>query len=255
MPSFRDRAAVGLLSTLLLAFTSTAFSQQSVELCLALDGSGSVSASDFTLQLEGYASAIEDGTVVPRDSSVDVIVVQFSNSAQVELGPTTIDSAATANQMATDIRNIAQIGSGTNIASSITTCENTLQFQSGYRQVIDVSTDGQDSSDVVGAADSAVSAGVDAINAIGVGSGVDVTQLEALVRPQPASTPPDPGFVLTVSDFAAFTPAIEAKIQAEITGGGAARPVPAMSFAGTLSMILLVLVASLIAVTVHWRRS
>ena len=255
--SLSVRSAGGLFGLLLLCFSAgiSAQTTQSVELCLALDGSGSVSSADFDLQLEGYATAIENPAVVPQDSAVSVIVVQFASSAQVELGPVLVDSQATADQLATDIRAIPKLGGSTNIASAIAACEGALQFQSGFRQVIDVSTDGEDTTDVVGASNSAVAAGVDAINAIGVGSGIDVTQLEALVRPQPASAPPDPGFVLTVTDFTAFRPAIEAKITAEISGGGgAAVSVPALSFNGVLLMIFVFVLASLLAM-LQWFRS
>ncbi len=231
-----------------MGFCSLTFAQNSVELCLALDGSGSVSATDFDLQLEGYASAIENSNIVPRNSSVSIIVVQFSSAAQLELGPVLIDGAATAQTLANDIRNITQLDSLTDIASSIDECTSQFQYLSGFRQIIDISTDGQDSSTVVTAADNAVAAGVDAINALGVGSGIDTTQLESLVRPQPASAPPEPGFVVTVTDFASFTPAIEAKIQAEVTGGGPATPVPAMMPFGLLVLILGVLALSVLTI-------
>src|SRR6056297_3254989 len=224
-----------------MGFCSLTFAQNSVELCLALDGSGSVSATDFDLQLEGYASAIENSNIVPRNSSVSIIVVQFSSAAQLELGPVLIDGAATAQTLANDIRNITQLDSLTDIASSIDECTSQFQYLSGFRQIIDISTDGQDSSTVV-------TAGVDAINALGVGSGIDTTQLESLVRPQPASAPPEPGFVVTVTDFASFTPAIEAKIQAEVTGGGPATPVPAMMPFGLLVLILGVLALSVLTI-------
>jgi len=255
--SLSVRSAGGLLGLLLICLSGgiSAQTTQAVELCLALDGSGSVSAGDFDLQLEGYATSIEDPAVVPQDSAVSVVVVQFASAAQVELGPVVIDSQATADQLASDIRAIPKLGGGTNIANAIAECEGALQFQTGFRQVIDISTDGQDSSDVVGAADSAVAAGVEAINAIGVGAGIDVTQLEALVRPQPASVLPEPGFVLTVADFVEFEPAIEAKITAEITGGGGeAVSVPALSFNGVLLMIFVFALASFLALF-QWFRS
>ncbi len=244
----RGRRALRLPSFFLVLplalLMSSAAAQQSndVELCLALDGSGSVSSGDFDLQLNGYASAIENPAIVPQNSTVTIYVVQFSSSAQTELGPVTIDSQATADSLAADIRAIGQISGSTDIASAIDACASELDYPAGTRSIIDISTDGQDGSDVETASDSAVSAGVDAINAIGVGSGVEVAQLNALVRPQPANALGDgPGFVLTVGDFEQFTPAIEEKIQAEITGGGGAVTVSVMSPAAIALLIMVML--------------
>lgn len=223
-----------------LSFGSgAARAQQSVELCLALDGSGSINSSDFGLQLEGYAVAIENAAVVPRNSTVAVSVVQFSTSATTEISEVLIDSAATAQTLASDIRAISQNGGGTNAGAAIDECVNAISPQrSGFQQVIDLSTDGS-FPDATANADAAVAAGVDAINALGVGSGVRVTQLEATVRPQPASAPPSRGFVVTVDGFDEFEPTIAAKIQAEVSGGSAGtEPVPALPFAAFFGLVL-----------------
>lgn len=215
---------------------------QAVELCLAVDGSGSISSAEFTLQTEGIAQTIENPSIVPQDSSVRISVVQFSSSAQEEVSSTLVDNQTTASAVATSIRNMAQMGGGTNIGAGITTCTSTFVFASGEDQLIDVSTDGI-SSDPIPARDAAIAAGVDVVNALGIGSGVDVIQLDALVWPQPVSVIPNPGFVILAPDFAAFSAAMAAKIKAEVGPPPVydATPVP------TLSEWALIMLASLLA--------
>lgn len=217
---------------------------QAVELCLALDASGSINSTDFQLQLDGVAAAVENPSVIPQNGTVGISVVQFSSSASVEVGLTIIDSQATATSLATTIRNISKLGGGTDIGDAITACTGTFAFLPNNDQVIDVSTDGV-SSNPVPARIAAIAAGVDVVNAIGVGAGVNVAQLEALVWPQPASTLPQAGFVELVSDFTAFTAAIEAKIQAEVGPGPDqnAEPVPTLSEWSLILLSLLMLAA------------
>ncbi|MCD5345743.1 DUF1194 domain-containing protein [Agromyces sp. S2-1-8] len=49
---------------------------EQTDLVLLLDGSGSISATDWDLQLDGYAAALQDRVNVPLDNSVAVSVVQ-----------------------------------------------------------------------------------------------------------------------------------------------------------------------------------
>lgn len=218
-PRSRDLWGPLILTTILLA-VAPGVHAQTLELCSLVDGSGSIAPGDFTIQLEGLASAIEDGGIVPQDSTITASVVQFSSSATVEVAPTLIDGQTTADNIAAQIRAITQIGAGTRIDLGIDSC--TAQFNAGAdRQTIDLSTDGASTGDPVAAADAAVTAGVDVINALGVGAGVDQSQLEAIVRPQPASQIPEDGFVLLVEDFDEFSDAIAQKLFAEVGGGGA----------------------------------
>ena len=200
------------------------------ELCLALDGSSSIDPPDFTLQLEGVAQAIENAGIVPRDGSVSMSVVQFSTDVTVHVPPRVIDSAATVNAIAATVRSIVQKRNATNTAEAIDVCTRAgFTFQTS-RQVIDISTDGLPSvttqnpgqidepaarQAALDAANAAMASGVDAINALGVG-GVDQTFLESLVRPQPASVPPDDGFVILVNTFDEYIDAMQNKIRIEV---------------------------------------
>jgi hypothetical protein len=228
------------------------------ELCLAIDSSGSIVPADFTLQLEGYAQAVENPAVVPQNSQVAVAVVQFSTNAQLGVARTLIDNQTTASSVAATIRGLQQIGSLTAFAPPINACTDQFEFNTGDTQVIDISTDGTPTAETddegPAAADEAVTAGVDAVNALGVGGAFDVGYLNNLVRPQPVSAPPDPGFVVMATNFDEFASTVEAKIVAEVEPepepepGPAPKPtpVPTLSEWGVVLLLL-----SLVAVA--WR--
>jgi len=241
--------AVALFLGVLFSTNVSAQAGGPVSLCLALDGSGSLSSAQFSLQIDGYANAIENSAIVPRDGSVSFAVVQFGNVVVTEVPLTTVGSEADATQLAADIRAINfQNGPATATGTAIEQCVTLLDGAPG-RRIIDISTDGgsnQGTSPPV-AADAAIAAGIDAINLLGVGSGINVPELNATARPQPASTLPEPGFVLIVDSFDDFDPAIAAKIEAEITGGGPAGPaiaVPTFSQGGLVLLILMMLLLS-----------
>jgi hypothetical protein len=228
-----------------------------VSICLALDGSGSLTSTEFDLQREGYALAVEDSAIVPRDGTVTFVVVQFSNVVVTEIAATTLNNETDAVNLAAAIRAITfQQGGATATGTAIETCVTELSGLSG-RQVIDISTDGGSNlgTSPPVAADDAVSAGIDAINLIGVGQGVNVTELNDTARPQPASELPEPGFVVLVADFSDFNPAIESKIQAEIAGGGPIGPVAVPIMSGPALGMLVLILAVFGAGFIGWRRS
>jgi len=243
---------------LLFAISSGVQAQTAdVNLCLAIDGSGSLTASEFDLQREGYALAIEDASIVPRDGSVTFVVVQFGSSVTTEISARTISSESDATTLAADIRAISfQSGSATATGTAIEQCTSEISGLSG-RRVIDVSTDGGSNQGTFppDAADAAVAAGIDAINLIGIGDSVNEPELNATARPQPATELPEAGFVVLVGDFAGFDPAIEAKIRAEITGGGPSSGpvvVPTMSRSGLILLMLVLAVFG--AGFIGWRK-
>lgn len=186
-----------------------------VDLALCMDSSGSVSSSDFLLQLEGAAVAVEDENIVPRDGSVRLSAMQFSSSTLVELPPTIIEED-NAQDVADALRAIAKSGGGTSIHSCINTATDLIAglIPESVLQVIDVSTDGQSPlSSAITASNYAISQGIDALNSIGVGSGIDVNLLNSIVFPQPVGG--DRGFVITVSGFAEYVDALSTKIERE----------------------------------------
>lgn len=195
-----------------------------VDLALCMDSSGSVSTADFQLQLEGTAQAIEN--VVPRDGTVRISALQFDSTAKVELNPTIIEED-NVQAIADTIRSIRKSGGGTSIHACIdraTTLISTA-LPASSMQIIDVSTDGQSTQSLaVAASNRAKEAGIDVLNAIGVGSGISTSLLNAIVFPQPVGG--DRGFVLTVKNYQEYMNGITGKIQretkiADLTLGGA----------------------------------
>jgi len=230
----------GMLFPFFLLVMPSAHAAVTTELCASLDGSGSISVADFDLQKQGLAAAVADPTIVPPNGTVAIGVVQYASTARVEVPLTTIDSAATASSVAAAINGIAKLGGGTQTQNGIITCGSILTRDAALTSVIDTSTDGfpSDLTATAAAADAAIAAGIDALNTIGVGSGVNVTGLEASTRPLPATEAPpyDPGFYIIVTDFQAYEAAIAEKIAAE-TGGGGAVSVPTI---GAYGLALLV---------------
>lgn len=86
-----------------------------VQLCIALDGSRSISGSNFDLMKTGLADALRDATVVPRDGSVQLSVIQFGALTRTEIAATVINSDATANNVANQLQAIAKVDGSTPI--------------------------------------------------------------------------------------------------------------------------------------------
>lgn len=194
-----------------------------VDLALCMDSSGSVSAADFKLQLEGTAQAIEN--VVPRDGTVRISALQFASAATVELNPTIIEED-NVQSIADKIRAIRKSGGGTSIHACIDRATTLVSaaLPASSMQIIDVSTDGQSTQSLaVAASNRAKTAGIDVLNAIGVGTGISTSLLNAIVFPQPVGG--DRGFVLTVKNYQEYMNGITGKIQretkiADLTLGG-----------------------------------
>jgi len=188
----------------------------SLDLAMCMDASGSVSWSEFQMQLEGTAAAIEDPAIVPHDGSVRLSALQFSSWTRVEVPPTII-TKENAAQIAGEVRGIRKLGGGTSIHSCVNKATSgiTSASPSSAMKVIDVSTDGYSSrSHAVRASDNAREAGIDTLNSIGVGTGVDHDLLEQIVFPQPVGG--ERGFVITIDNYADYGDAIAGKVEREV---------------------------------------
>ncbi len=190
--------------------------QQFTDLALVLDGSGSISSGDWSLQRDGFAQAIEDPSVVPHDGAVAVSVIQFAGGTAVTHIPLTVlSSTPQAAALAAQIRAIGQRGGGTPIHAGVNAAvAQLIPGRSLARKVICLSTDGQPDSASLAlqAANNAVAAGVDEIDALAVGPGASVSFLETFVRN---------GFVVTVANFQQFRDAIRDKLRALVAGSPA----------------------------------
>ena len=192
----------------------------SVRVCIAIDGSGSITGSDFNLMTTGLADAVKDPSVVPQNGSVELSFIQFGSSVSTVVSPTLINSQASANSVASQLQGIAKDDGTTNMAGAINLCSSLITGSCGTsRQVINVVTDGEPNSepDTVSARNAAISAGVGEINAEAVNASSSAFNflLNQLVYPQPGIEAPPftrPGFVIRTASFADFAQAVRGKI-------------------------------------------
>jgi len=224
-PLVARRKVAGLSCLAVAGFTWVAVEARattcaSVQLCLAIDGSGSIAVAEFDLVRNGLASAIADATIVPQSGSVEISVVQFGSSVSTVVSPTVVASQAAADAIAGSLRGMPKDDGSTNMAGAVTSCTSLLGGScSGSRQVINVVTDGEPNSqsDIVAARNAAISAGIDEINAEAVDAPTSAFDflLNQLVHPQPGSVAPPftgPGFVIGTDSFDDFEEAVRGKI-------------------------------------------
>ncbi|MDJ0756141.1 MAG: tandem-95 repeat protein [Ardenticatenaceae bacterium] len=195
------------------------------QLCLAIDASGSVSGVDFNLAKAGLAAALRDPDTVPRDGTVEISVIQFPlGSGIVELEPTVIVSAASAEAAAQRIEAIVKSGGGTPMEDGIRVCKdlivNSPHFVSAENHIINLATDGapNNAGATLTQRTLALDAGINQINAEAIG-GANISFLrDQLVYPQPGYLAPPfddsgNGFVIPISTFEEFADSIRQKLQ------------------------------------------
>ena len=121
------------------------------QLGMVLDGSGSISSSDWNLMRTGLANAIDDPDIFPHDGSVELTVIQFgvnpnSRNCRVEVSPTIV----TEDNYESVVNTISVLSQGdgwTPMAGGIyltaDTLHNSINFDPAYRQVINLVSDGE----------------------------------------------------------------------------------------------------------------
>jgi len=121
-----------------------------LQLAMILDGSGSISSSDWTLMRSGLANAIDDPDIFPHGSSVELTIIQFGvdpydKSARVEMAPTIV-TESNYQDISNIIRGFNQgegwtpMAAGINLAAD--TVLNSLYFDVDTRQVLMLVSDG-----------------------------------------------------------------------------------------------------------------
>ncbi len=158
------------VATAALSVSTAANSAQSVagdvfDVVFLMDGSGSISAEDFSLQKDGLINAISNSAVVPRDGSIAIAVVQFGNGiTRVESPYRVIQSEADASSVIATIRAFGQIGGSTNPGDAVNQAVTVLNNSGtpGATQVICMSTDGtpNDGADLPAALNTAKSSAI-----------------------------------------------------------------------------------------------
>ena len=123
------------------------------DLVLLLDGSGSIDAADWRLQLDGYAAALRDTVNFPVDGSVAVSVVQWSADGsqpetRTEIPLTVLKDAAGVEGVVAKVLAVSQIGASTNPGDALRTGTDELlaRGRAGADWALCMSTDGSQNS-------------------------------------------------------------------------------------------------------------
>ncbi|MCW8906927.1 MAG: VWA domain-containing protein [Sedimenticola sp.] len=153
---------------------------------IVIDGSGSISGSNFTTQINAYTSVFSDNSIVKADGSVVVNVVQFSNTAQLEQIAIRIEDETDRTTLIDAFNNMSQLNSLTAIGSGISLAVSNMDtflegldtaiFSSSFRKLIDVSTDGGNNSGPSPATETASAVNTDGyaqVNCLGIGGSAD----------------------------------------------------------------------------------
>lgn len=217
------------------------------QLGFVLDGSGSVSTTDYNLMRTGLSNALN---ALPVDGSVEISIVAYGSGSATVTAPTVL-TAATLPTIQAQILGHAKVGGGTDTAGAITAVTNLITgsalFAPSTNSIINLATDGVPNSQsaAVAAAQAAFALGIDALSIEAIGSGVSsvsaLNNMAAIAFPGPvtilpvnSTNIPNPmtgSFVVPVSNFTVFADVIEAKVIASVTP-----PVPEPSLLGLLAI-------------------
>lgn len=182
----------------------------SLELGLAIDASGSIGTANFNLQKNAYINALSDASILPTDGTVAIGVYRFASTVTT-IFPMQNITTATLPTLIAALTGMAYTGGSTNISGAITTAQLDIFGNAivSARQVIDVSTDGENNiGNLATARANALTAGIDQINCIGIGSGANCAPVQGGTG----------SFSLAANDFDDFEVALRRKITREVQG-------------------------------------
>ncbi|MFM4738805.1 DUF1194 domain-containing protein [Aeromonas veronii] len=222
----------GLLGMLLVTSPAYALTEVDTELQLLMDVSGSVSSSEFNLQLQGYVDAFYSQEVQSaildtsggKLGSIAVQMIMWSGSTQQSVmtdwfhlyDMTSINNfAATLDALVRPYAGMTAPGSAMAFGG--------LQFDTNdftaARQVMDVSGDGIQNAglDTATVRDQLLASGIDTINGITIGQDYADGVLQEWYVENVAGG--QDAFVINATTFADFGNALELKLAAEIEGG------------------------------------
>jgi len=256
--------------------SSGATAQVKTQVCMVIDGSGSISSTEWNLIKQATAQAIN--STVPHDGSVEFTIVQFGYSpangyAKTEIPPTVIldaNYASVANQVLT----MPKGGQGTPTAHGLylgwKELRNSPNFAFQTKQVINLATDAEPSTrndnatadldqsgglptakdDAIAVVNDAVNQGLDELDVEGIAlSDSSIDWFKGVVRPQPGLVAPPftkPGWIRIVESPTTFANTISEKLQVITSGEPIWVPsVEGAFFAGVLTVGLTSVVSSL----------
>jgi hypothetical protein len=249
--------SVGLLCLFVAAPNAQTTSTVTTQLVIIMDGSGSIPTQDFITMINGIANAISDPAVVPQNGTVEFGLVQFAGNvtdpttripgARVEI-PMTVITAQNVGDIASRVKAIVKGGGFTPMVSGIRLAATMItgtKARKDARQVFNVISDGQPNMpsppdeakrQTLEARDQAVQAGLDQLDAEGIGTVEEEPGFKQflldLAWPQPGViAPPFPpghekGFVIIVKTFADLENALKQKLVATLNQPPVADPGP-----------------------------
>ncbi|RLI24313.1 hypothetical protein DRO58_07530 [Candidatus Bathyarchaeota archaeon] len=262
----------------------TANSTVKIQLCMILDGSGSISDAEWKIIVYGVADAIRYN--LPHDGSVELTIVQFGTgipeNASVEVGPVVV-TEANYEAIASQVENINQAKGNTPMAHGLylgwKTIKESPNFQVAEKQVINLATDGMPNErnynatdDLDGDGDKDAYDDVIAVVNMAVAEGLDELDMEGIaisdndrdwfvkyvLYPQPGHIAPPfiPGWIMVVADAQEFADTVGQKFEAIIAPekpvGGAVFPINV--FAVAAPWMLAALAAITMAVWILMKR-
>lgn len=202
--------AVCLSTVAAFGLAATSANAATLELGLAIDGSGSMTVAQFNLQRDAYISVLSDISVLPRDGTTAIGIKVFSATV-VNVFTMAEITAANHGALIAALMGMTRPGSTTNISGVINdfTTEIFANGITSSRQIIDVSTDGLNNvGDLNMARSDALTAGIEQINCIGIGPSANCTPVIAGTG----------AFGLTATTFGDFETALRRKILIEVKG-------------------------------------
>ena len=216
-------AGFALFATALASTPSRAVAVD-LELQLLVDVLGSVSASEFNLQRDGYIQAFRDSGIISaiENGTIGSIAVQLiywssgSGGQAIGVDWTEIFDSASSNAFADAVMAAGRPFSGGTEPSAAINFGAPLFNDNGFegsRLVMDVSGDGTgNAANTQAARDAALAGGVDAINGLAIGGqGIEDWYLANIVGGAG-------GFVIGAATFEDFAAAIQTKLGREIIG-------------------------------------
>lgn len=223
-----------LLLIAVFVLPNGAFAAQITQLGFILDGSGSVSSTNYNLLRTGLKDAL---AALDADGSVEITITAYGSTTKTVVAPTLL-TAATLVGIQNAIMSHSKSGGSTDTAGAITYTTNLMTSSAVFSDpdlrasIINLATDGAPNNQAaaVNAAQAAFAAGIDALSIEAIGSGVNsgtaLNNMLQIALPGPATllalnetnvpSPLGKSWVVPVSDFDALAPVLKSKVIASV---------------------------------------